>query len=1012
MNESTFEGARYLVARRRLRGMRVRDALRLDSDPDGEERYRNVLLPVIAAVVDTEPSRGVDELTDATIDAAVSACLAEVDEDPITSLSAFAPACQILARDGQFARLSALGSRVESLDVRLRAERPFLAASLKALGACMRSDYPRAKVDLEASLGIAADSSPVARVARSPIQVADVFLANALRTWLDDRELPATRLETARQAALELADPALYEASELVLAFCRASSSMRTDRLVPAAAPEFAEPRLANYLARRGVRVLFPGQLRAIQGGALRSGSRVIAMPTSSGKTLLAELRLASRLEDPDARAIYLAPYRLLARQVERHLRTGLRAAKLSVKDLGGGFDLAVEDDLAPGELPRVAVMTPERMDALLRLSTVHSKGSEEAHELLDSVRLVIFDEMHLLGRSGRGARLELFTARIRDSMPLCDILGLSAAAEGVQALSTWLGGEDAVSGGRRPTGVIELLWRTDGSMVQRFESSVASVHSTPRASTASQAAADLALSFREDLRPVLIIETTRPLAESAIAKVHRGSLRVGERWYSSLSDVQKGLVDDAVEQAVATLGPANLLSTYLASGLAYHHAGIPGHLLRNIEGLVEEGALRVMAATTTVAEGAHLPFRVVILPHLNFQPRRLEKDLYLNIIGRVGRANVGIEGVVVVLDSDSPTLSGYVQRVLWSEGSPLRVAGLLGRSTATASSLSGRSEYRDVQSQLLAWLDEAGTELEDQPAALASRTFTWATQQTDRQRNELTAFISNSLAELESDGLIVAASPYRLTPLGRQARLAGLESKSCLRLARALEDSAALFGGIVTTLSDIPEITSEIASSIGRVLLESEEVLEKSLWFRRETVGMREDQKAALLGSLANASFPWPRHDPTYEADISMIAGWLLGASFEDLSDLAPVFPGRGLFSSEEPGVRAADAAEQMGRLAYPASWTWSAVLAMWGKDGEETPSWVRRAIEWGVSSASAVEMITKMRISRDSATLLAFQLGPQADLALEALKELSEADLVDLGIPRADRRALNLAP
>ncbi|HEY8235663.1 MAG TPA: DEAD/DEAH box helicase, partial [Gaiellaceae bacterium] len=460
----------------------MRDALRLDSNPDGEERYRNVLLPVIAAVVDTEPSRGVDELTDATVDAAVSTCLAQVDEDPITSFSAFAPACQILARDGQFARLSALGSRIESLDVRLRAERPFLAVSLRALGACMRSEYPRAKIDLEASLGIATDSSPVARVARTPVQVADVFLANALRNWLEDRELSTSSLEKARQVALDLADPALHEASELALAFCRASSAMRTDRLVPAAAPEFEEPRLAHYLARRGVRVLFPGQLRAIQGGALRNGSRVIAMPTSSGKTLLAELRLASRLGDPDARAIYLAPYRLLARQVERSLRTGLRAANLSVKDLGGGYDLAVEDDLAPGELPRVAVMTPERMDALLRLSTTQSKGSEEARELLASVRLVIFDEMHLLGRSGRGARLELFTARIRDSLPNCDILGLSAAAEGVQALSGWLGGEDAVSGGRRPTGVIELLWRTDGSIVQRFENSVATVHSIPRA--------------------------------------------------------------------------------------------------------------------------------------------------------------------------------------------------------------------------------------------------------------------------------------------------------------------------------------------------------------------------------------------------------------------------------------------------------------------------------------------------------------------------------------------------
>src|SRR5205823_617367 len=107
-----------------------------------------------------------------------------------------------------------------------------------------------------------------------------------------------------------------------------------------------------------------------------------------------------------------------------------------------------------------------------------------------------------------------------------------------------------------------------------------------------------------------------------------------GDRWRKGLTADRLSLMNRVAEDARAAFGPTHPLPEWIKAGLAYHHAGLPAHLLRGIERLAGSKSLRALGATTTVAEGAHLPFRVVIIPHLNFESpsRRLEKDLYLNI--------------------------------------------------------------------------------------------------------------------------------------------------------------------------------------------------------------------------------------------------------------------------------------------------------------------------------------------------------------------------------------------
>jgi replicative superfamily II helicase len=995
----------YGHARRSLRRMRVLDLLGEEPRPERELIFRDQLLIPLAKTAAEQDSQA-ESLPDWQLDAAVSVALARPDPHPLDALSGLALASQVLSQDGQVARLYSLSHQYQTTAQRLSGDRPALSAALNAIAFAFEGSFSRAEAEIRSLLGqngqprVSADR----RLIRTRETMTDLLLANALRVWL--RTGSVERIGQARSLALESGDSILFELSSLFLAFAAYSNIASLQTRVLELDPTFEEASLQAYLRGREVRTLFPSQLRALEAGSLAPGSKLIAMPTSSGKTLLAELRIAAQLvRRPGTRVVYLAPYRLLARQVEQGLRVGLRRARLRVRDLGGAYDISLEEELAPGELPDVAVMTPERMDALMRLAMTDRKGSNEARDLLDSISLMVFDEIHLIGRPGRGPRLELFLRRLMDRLPDVELFGLSAAVNGVSDLARWMGAESDISVGRRPTGTIELLWTTDGNVVQRFDERVASVHKLSRRDTAIDSAASLALTIRPEYFPVLLLETTRPNAEKVVRRIQRESPRAADRWREQLSPRQLGAMERVAEEARATLGGASDLPELILDGLAFHHAGVPAHLLRGIEQLVSERSLRVIGATTTVAEGAHLPFQVVVIPHLNFQGRtnRLEKDLYFNILGRAGRASVSAEGYVIILDSESATLRDHVQEVLWNPEERVWVKGQLPFIPPVQRTLEQRGEYRELLSQVLAWIGEH-EETEDPSNSIANASFSSVTSSV-RDRDRMKRLLAHSINVLEEDQLIEAASPYRLTPLGQRVALAGLDPRSCLRLQSSIRDSLEGVKDLLLLTVREDWLSPEAADTIVRLVFRAEEVLEKGLWLRRTASSERE--QVQILRTLEQGNAAWPSDSELYEADIQLFGAWMMGVPFEEIGEMAPTFQ-RGLFSSEDPGARASDAADYLGRLAYPASWSWAAALAMLGSVGDDFPSWVRNSIEWGVPSHVGTELMRRVGLSRRGALLLSQTLDVEADQATEAAAELSETEMESLGLTELDKSRL----
>jgi hypothetical protein len=838
----------FAVSRRQLRRARIQDVVTVEREGVNVGLHRNRLLEPLA-IESADTSIDFDSLADDNVDMVVSLALADLDEPGIDSLRVLLLCLGILARDGQFARLAQLADKIDSLSRTFHSTRPYLTAALNSLSLALKGRGGRAQRVLGEVLGLSG-APPPHRVRRDDDQLGDLLAATAMRSVVENGD--TTLVDRARQAAINVGDGTTLAYLDALSSWSSSTARARPTAVLAHADPTFRDDELQTYVEKRDIPVLYPAQVKAIEDGATRDLTKVISLPTSSGKTLIAEFRIAATLtRNPGATAIYVAPYRLLARQVERDFRRHLaRNLGLTVRDLGAGYDITTPT----GDLGDVVICTPEKLDALLRLATSNRPGSAEASGLFDTCGVLVFDELQLIGRPGRGLRFEMLVARIMAKFPEIPILGLAAASLGTDEVASWVGAAEPLSGATRPTGTLEILWDNDGGLLQRVDRrSPTKVADLTRSGKALDDAVSLILRLNAEYRPVLAVCVSRPNAESMAKKIVEKSPHTGTQWRDSLTTPQITDLMDSIEETRSLLGENHPLATYMERGIAFHHAGVPTPVLQQIERLASKRLLRVVCSTTTVAEGADLPFRVVVIPHLNFPGRsgRLERDLYLNIIGRAGRANVSVEGIVFILNSSAQTLNNLVRSSLWSTAARDRVRGQLSEATPDPGNIDGWREYQEVQSQVMGWLGDGDSYVDDQAERLASLTFSFHSG--DRKdRHAVTSVIARALTDLEDGGYALAASPFQLTERGHAARLTGLSPSSVMRLELAIERGR---DGWMQGLVGTSALTREACVQIAGLVYNAVEVFEHSLWMRRNAGSTAAAKFETLMAFAKNSN-------------------------------------------------------------------------------------------------------------------------------------------------------------
>jgi helicase len=433
-------------------------------------------------------------------------------------------------------------------------------------------------------------------------------------------------------------------------------------------------PTLAKHYSRRlfddGIRVLLPPQYRAIVSAQLpqSTSNSLVALHTSAGKTLLGELCLMSALDQGPGLAVFLAPYVALGRQVADKLRRHA-PREVRVHTLVGGF--RSEDSLEPKQFRELVVATPERFDAIIRNNP----------ELLDDLNCVVVDEAHLIGSGIRGSRLEGLLTRLRlqqlrgSSMR---IVLLSAVAHLHLRLQKWLGIPDTsiITDAWRPTARRLAIWDRDGQIrwyrgqeiirpSNAKNTDVLGSRLVPWPRTSFYPAQHFGSIQRQQPDA---IENAAALAEYLWKEFHDVCLcvcmtkdttrKLGWQLSKRLALIET--LPDNLAKTVTLIRNEfphlHLLSTCLRHGVAYHNASLPHEVRRGIEDAVMEREIRVVTATTTLAEGVDLPFRsTVLVDWLTWQGDRsgpMSPLLFRNISGRCGRAGRQTEGDTVIFDN------------------------------------------------------------------------------------------------------------------------------------------------------------------------------------------------------------------------------------------------------------------------------------------------------------------------------------------------------------------------
>ena len=416
---------------------------------------------------------------------------------------------------------------------------------------------------------------------------------------------------------------------------------------------ELQIPELAKrVVVESGITTLYPPQEDAVKAGALEGRNLVLASPTASGKTLVAELCAIKHILEHDGKVLYLTPLRALASEKYDEFQKYSKIVKRRGQKVGIGIstgDYDSSDDWM-GKYDLI-ITTNEKADSLLR----------HRARWMSEVSLVVADEIHLLNDAGRGPTLEVVLARLMQINPKAQFLALSATIKNAEEIAEWLKAE-SITTEWRPVKLREGVYFSnevefnDGSSYR-----VDDVHRNP--------SINMAMHVVKQHSQALIFAETRKMSIALAGKaaaVVKKTLSVPE---------QRAL--KAVSDEILRSGERTRLSDTLAfivkDGAAFHHAGLLSHHRKIVEDAFRKGKIKIIVATPTLAAGVNLPARLVAIhSYERYEPGYGNYPItvleYKQMASRAGRPKYDEIGEAVLIASTDDEQSYLMDTYVLSE--------------------------------------------------------------------------------------------------------------------------------------------------------------------------------------------------------------------------------------------------------------------------------------------------------------------------------------------------------
>ncbi|NHI92013.1 MAG: DEAD/DEAH box helicase [Candidatus Lokiarchaeota archaeon] len=466
------------------------------------------------------------------------------------------------------------------------------------------------------------------------------------------------------------------------------------------------EPRIKRILSRDGITKFRDIQNEAFSKGLFEGKHFLIAAPSASGKTLIGELACIHENLKGN-KAAYLVPLRALATEKYTSFSERYSELGIKVKVSTGDYDWDSEE-LANSDL---FIMTYERFDSLLRLSP----------KWIHQFKVVVIDELHVIGDPNRGPRLESTIIRLRLKLPDVKVIGLSATIKNAEEIAAWM---DAI--------LIKSLYRPVTLTYQVIETQ-------DKDATIKQLVSEI---FNSNFQFIMFVRTRGEAIK------HAKDIRD----YIESSDLQDYATYNKMKEIFEpmhvnlTYSEKSLLQT-IKKGVAYHHAGLSSEMRMLVEDLFRKNLVKIIVCTSTLAAGINIPARVVIIKDIakyNFNrnyvpgvenPRMFKHEIKPNdfhqMVGRAGRPGLDQEGTGVILVQDQAEAEFIKNRYFLSDGSPKLEA-----------IISSFVKDHALLEQVLVVLHEQGQLSEQEILEFFKKTLWWHQEPADHTKEDIAAFL------------------------------------------------------------------------------------------------------------------------------------------------------------------------------------------------------------------------------------------------------------------------------
>lgn len=452
---------------------------------------------------------------------------------------------------------------------------------------------------------------------------------------------------------------------------------------------EFVSELTRQVTGQRPIFEMLPPQRAVLkEQGLMSSGRRsmVVSLPTSSGKTLIAQFRMLQALNQFAVQrgwVAYVAPNRALVNQVCAKLRKRFKGLGIHVERVSPALEidqveanlLTVSDEENEFD---VLVTTPEKLNLMLR--------QDWESEIGRPLSLVVVDEAHNMSEGVRGLRLELLLATINRECRDAHFLLLTPFINNAAEVARWLDHDDyqdfQLSMEWKPNDRVIALSRQEQAAGRgAYTLDLETVHTNKdtldfggKVELSDDRPLGLSWSKVKGSKSNLAAVTAQVLKKRGPIIVLAGQ----KRWVWSLARKFKSEENKRASTHDDVLFVQRYLREEFGEGfelielldyeVAVHHAGLSDGARRLMEWLFERGRIKVLVATTTIAQGVNFPVSGVVLAHNKYFSKAGAEDMpapdFWNLAGRAGRVNqdsVGIVALSAPTEDDAADLRRFV---------------------------------------------------------------------------------------------------------------------------------------------------------------------------------------------------------------------------------------------------------------------------------------------------------------------------------------------------------------